>query len=89
MRGKALGRKLPGKAASIASPDTILTWHRKLVAKKSDCNVKRGPGRHWIMAEIANLFVRMIQIPGWGYTRIRGALMNITKNGTIKAWTTA
>jgi transposase InsO family protein len=78
VKGKALGRKLLGKVASIASPDTILAWHRKLIAKKWDYSAKRGPGRPRVMAEIAKLVVRLArENPGWGYTRIRGALANL------------
>ena len=33
-RGKKLGRKGLMKYASIVTPDTILYWHRKLVALK-------------------------------------------------------
>ncbi len=78
VKGKALGRKLLGKVASVASPDTILAWHRKLIAKKWDYSSKRRPGRPRIMNEIADLIVRMArENPGWGYTRIRGALTNL------------
>ncbi len=45
VKGKALGRKLLGEVASIVTPGTILTWHRKLIAKKWDYSAKRGPGR--------------------------------------------
>ena len=34
IRGKALGRKLLGEVARIVTPDTILAWHRKLIAQK-------------------------------------------------------
>lgn len=34
--GKRLGRKLLQQVASIATPDTILGWYRKLVAAKFD-----------------------------------------------------
>jgi hypothetical protein len=34
IRGKALGRKLLGEIATIVTPDTILAWHRKLIAQK-------------------------------------------------------
>jgi transposase InsO family protein len=78
VKGKALGRKLLEKVASIVTPDTILSWHRKLIAKKWDYSSKRGPGRPRFMAEIAELIMRMArENPGWGYTRIRGALANL------------
>ena len=34
MRGHALGRALLSGVVTLVSPDTILAWHRKLVAKK-------------------------------------------------------
>ncbi len=78
VKAKALGRKLLGKVASVASPDTILAWHRKLIAKKWDYSSKRGPGRPRVMAEISDLTVKMArENPGWGYTRIRDALANL------------
>jgi len=33
-RGKALGRKLLSTCCRIVTPDTILRWHRKLIAMK-------------------------------------------------------
>lgn len=78
VKGKALGRRLLGRVASIVTADTILAWHRKLIAKKWDHSSNRGPGRPRVMNEIADLIVRMArENPGWGYTRIRGALANL------------
>jgi hypothetical protein len=34
VKGKILGRKLLLEIASIVTPDTILRWHRQLVAEK-------------------------------------------------------
>ena len=60
------------------SPDTLMRWHRKLVAQKWDYSHRRGPGRPGIMREISQLIVRMaVDNPGWGYTRIQGALANL------------
>ena len=79
VKGKALGRKLLREVDSIFAPNTILTWHRKLIAKKWDYSSKRGSGRPRVMNEIAELVVRMaLENPRWGYTRIRGALANLT-----------
>ena len=78
VKGKALGRSVLNQVASIVTPDTILRWHRKLVAMKYDGSAKRGPGRPRVKDEIPKLAVRMAQEnPGWGYTTIRGALFNL------------
>ncbi len=34
VKGKVLGRKVLKEVASIVTPDTILAWHRKLIAQK-------------------------------------------------------
>jgi transposase InsO family protein len=73
-----LGRNVLREVASIVTPDTILAWHRKLIAKKWDFSEKRGPGRPRVADEIAQLAVRMArENPSWGYTTIRGALFNL------------
>jgi len=78
IRGKILGRKLLGEVASIVTPDSILAWHRKLIAKKYDSSSKRGPGRPRVKDEIPKLTVRMAQDnASWGYPTIRGALFNL------------
>jgi len=62
--------------ASIATPDTLLRWHRQLVAWKWTSRACRG--RRVILAEIERLVIRMAdENPTWGYTRIQGALQNL------------
>jgi putative transposase len=77
--GKRLGRKLLRQAASVANPDTILGWYRKLVAAKFDGSRQRLlPGRPRIAAGIENLVVRLArENSAWGYDRIVGALANL------------
>ncbi len=78
VKGKVLGRKVLRQVASIVTPDTILAWHRKLIAQKWDYSDRRGPGRPRVKDEIAKLTVRMArENPGWGYTTIMGALFNL------------
>ena len=44
--GHRLGRKALAEVATIVRPDTILAWHRRLVARKFDGSKKRNyPGR--------------------------------------------
>ena len=51
--GHRLGRKALAEIATVATPDTILAWYRKLVASKFDgSKARRGPGRPRIDGEI-------------------------------------
>jgi transposase InsO family protein len=77
--GHRLGRKILGEVASVAQPDTILAWYRKLVARKFDgSKARRSPGRPRIKREVEQLIVRMAkENRDWGYDRIAGALANL------------
>ena len=78
-KAKAVGRKALLIRDTIVSPDTLLRWHRRLVAQKWNFVHRRGPGRPGIMREISQLIVRVAQDnPSWGYTRIQGALANLS-----------
>jgi putative transposase len=54
-KGKQLGRKLLAQIATIVTPETLLTWHRKLIAQKYDGSANRLPGRPRTIAEIETL----------------------------------
>ncbi len=57
--GKKLGKKALEDVASIVRPETILAWHRRLVAKKFDGSKNRKyPGRPRIDGEVEELIVR-------------------------------
>ncbi|MGH7753853.1 MAG: integrase core domain-containing protein, partial [Gemmatimonadales bacterium] len=76
-KGHRLGRQVLRQVATLVTPDTILRWHRQLIARKWTFTPKR-PGRPGIMQEISALILRMAtENPGWGYTRIQGALKNL------------
>jgi transposase InsO family protein len=76
-KGKILGRKLLFKFATIVTPDTILAWHRKLIAQKWTYT-RKGPGRPPVTKPIIDLVVRMaLENRSWGYDRIEGALKNL------------
>src|SRR6266404_1373827 len=76
--GHRLGWKALADVATIARPDTILGWYRKLVARKFDGTARRGPGRPRIKREVEQLIIRMAsENRDWGYDRIAGALANL------------
>ena len=79
VKSKTLGRKLLSEVAGIVTPDTLLAWHRKLIARKWDYSARRKQlGRPRVMVEIPELVLRLAQEnPRWGYTRIRGAISNL------------
>jgi len=87
VKAKTLGRRVLRDVASIVTPDTLLAWHRRLIAKQYDGSTRRGPGRPPVAAEIRALIVQMaVANRGWGYTRIQGALANLrhdVSRGTI------
>jgi transposase InsO family protein len=63
---------------TLVTPDTLLRWYRKLITNKYDGSKVRRAGRPKTVAEIQQLILRMArENPGWGYTRIRGALRNL------------
>jgi len=65
-------------AVVLQAPETLLAWHRKLIAKKYDGTAQRTPGRPRTAAEIAALVTRMAEENrNWGYRRIQGALANL------------
>jgi putative transposase len=80
VKGKVLGRKALSGIATIVTPDTILRWHRQLIAKKWDYSSRRQSqiGRPRIRKEIVLLIIRMAKNnSGWGYDKIQGALKNV------------
>ena len=89
LAAKAVGlaRRLLAEIATIVTPETLLAWHRKLIAQKYDGRRQRGPGRPRTVGEIEALVVRMAEENrDWGYRRILGALSNLGHNlarGTI------
>ena len=80
VKAKVLGRKLLAEVGTLFTPDTLLRWHRLLVAKKWDYSQRRQhqPGRPPLAQEIQQLVVRLArENPSWGYDRIQGALANL------------
>ncbi len=77
-KAKKLGRDRLRRFASIVSPQTLLNWHRRLIARKYDGSSRRSPGRPPTPAKVQELILRMArENRSWGYTRIQGALKNL------------
>ena len=77
VKAKVLGRRLLDELETLVTPDTLLTWRRKLIAQKWTY-ARSGPGRPRISQEITDLVLRMArENVSWGYDRIQGALANL------------
>ena len=77
--GQKLGKQALAEVATIVKPDTILAWHRKLMAQKFNGSQQRkGPGRPCIDEELETLVIRLAQENRtWGYDRIAGTLRHL------------
>ena len=78
VKGKQLGRRVLAEIGCIVTPDTILRWHRQLIARKYDGIARRRRGRPRVMVEMRQLVVQMARDnERWGTMRIQGALANL------------
>ncbi|MFV1969097.1 MAG: hypothetical protein ACC628_27055 [Pirellulaceae bacterium] len=79
VKGRFLGRKMLPERGTVFTPDTILRWHRELVAQKWDHSEKRkSVGRPRIRQVVVDLILRFArENPTWGFDRIQGALANV------------
>jgi transposase InsO family protein len=78
-KGRPLG-KLLAEVITMVQPETLLKWHRRLVAKKWDFSSRRDKsvGRPPVDAAVEKLVVQLAKDnAGWGYDRIVGALANL------------
>jgi putative transposase len=80
--GRKLGKQALEEIATVVKPETILAWHRKLLAKKFDGSQKRQAlSRPPIAAELEVLVVLVVRMAqenrSWGYDRIVGALRHL------------
>jgi putative transposase len=77
-KARVLGRKALHELGTVVTPETLLRWHRELVARKWTFVERRSPGRPRIRGELVALVLRMArENRGWGYTRIQGAMANL------------
>jgi len=82
----ALSRSLPlvGWAGFSVKPETLLRWHRQLVARRWTY-AHRAPGRPPLELSLRTLILRLArENPHWGYQRIGGELkgLDITVSAT-------
>jgi putative transposase len=78
-KGGPLGELL-AEVITIVQPETMLKWHRRLVAKKWDFSARRAKsiGRPAVDAVVEKLVVQLAKDnAGWGYDRLVGALANL------------
>ena len=59
-KAKSLGRQALQDLETLVGPDTLLRWHRQLIARKYNGSGRRGPGRPRIMGEIRGVVAGLI-----------------------------
>ena len=57
-KAQTIGRRVLRDLATIVTPDTLLAWHRTLLARQYDGSSRRGPGRPPVPDEIRALIVQ-------------------------------
>src|SRR5689334_25171480 len=72
-----LPRDVPGRFRLLVRPDTVLRWHRDLLARHHAARSRpRRPGRPRTVRSIRQLVLRLArENPSWGYRRIHGELL--------------
>jgi hypothetical protein len=58
-KAKRIGRKALNQFATLVTPDTLLAWHRRLIARKYDSSHTRKPGRPRTVGEIRESFTAL------------------------------
>jgi len=77
----ALLHRLPPNALRkvrlVVRPDTVLRWHRNLIARRhAAASRSKRPGRPRTVRSIRLLVLRLArENPGWGYRRVHGELI--------------
>ena len=87
MKSKALGRQGLRELETLFTADTLLAWHRKLVAEKWTYS-RKSLGRPPVSQALVGMVLRMAcEKPRWGYKRMVGALSNLgftVSAGTVR-----
>jgi hypothetical protein len=72
-----LGKDLLRQFGTLFSPDTLLRWNRRFIARKYDGSGKRGPAPKKANS-VRKLVLEMAESnPSWGYGRIYGELRKL------------
>jgi transposase InsO family protein len=72
---KRIGRNGLNEICGIFSPETLMKWHRMLIARKYDSSKNRNMGRPPISVELRNIIIKTAkENRSWGYKRIKGQL---------------
>ena len=85
LKAKILGRQLLDEIETLVTPDTLLAWHRKLIAEKWTYP-RKGPGRPRVTQEITDLVLRMArENDTWGYDSKAHSPISVTPlQNTVK-----
>jgi transposase InsO family protein len=77
VKARAAGRRGLSTIGTLVSPDTLLRWHRRLVAQKWTF-AHQSPGRPRTKEDVVELTLRMArENSAWGYRRIAGQLADL------------
>jgi putative transposase len=72
-----LPRDVLGRLRLLVRPDTVLRWHRNLIARRhAALSRPKRPGRPRTVRSIRILVLRLArENPAWGYRRLHGELL--------------
>ena len=76
-KAKRLARRVLTEVARIVTPETLLAWHRKLIARKYDGTAQRGPGRPRTAGDRGSGSSHGTRESGLGYRHMLGLLSNL------------
>jgi hypothetical protein len=73
-----LGRESLDRLATIVTPDTLMRWHKRLIAAKWTYPTQMRVGRPGIMKALRELILRLAtENAAWGLSRIQGELKDL------------